>query len=68
MDPELKGRALDVSLSPSGGEVDEIEEEAARQAWYTHMSVGRLRETNERDPHLWEHEDRGWWTQSSCVQ
>lgn len=35
MDTQLRTRGLDVSLSPSGGEMDQIEGEAVWQAWYT---------------------------------
>jgi len=35
MDKQLKSGGLGVSLSPSGGETDQIEGEAVREAWYT---------------------------------
>lgn len=35
MRTQLNRRVLDVSLSPSGGEIDLIEGEAVRQAWCT---------------------------------
>lgn len=35
MDTQLNSRDLDVSLSPSGGEMDQLEREAVRHTWYT---------------------------------